>query len=140
MGYTKLIKATADAYHTRIPGSQVSLDAAWGPWGIDGRYYDWIGLAEAVDFFFVMAYDTRSQVYGPCLASANVPASVAALGIQQFLELGVAPSKLVLGLPWYGYNYKCANGTSPTARYCPIPAVPFRGAPCSDAAGGEENY
>lgn len=53
----------------------MSIDAAWGPFGIDGRFYDWNRLAAAADIFFVMAYDTRSQVYGPCLASANSPAA-----------------------------------------------------------------
>ena len=43
-------------------------------------------------------------------------------------------SKLILGVPWYGYRYACAsfypgNGT------CAIKHVPFRGANCSDAAG-----
>lgn len=53
--------------------AQVSLDAAWGPYDVDGRNYPWVQLAEAVDVFFVMAYDTRSQIYDACLASANSP-------------------------------------------------------------------
>lgn len=52
---------------------QVSLDAAWGPYDVDGRNYDWVALANAVDIFFVMVYDTRSQIYDHCLASANSP-------------------------------------------------------------------
>lgn len=71
--YAALVKETAEAFHKKIPGSQVSLDAAWGPYGVDGRFYDWTAIADAVDFMFVMAYDTRSQIYGRCIASANVP-------------------------------------------------------------------
>ena len=42
---------------------QVSVDFAWSPNGIDGRWFDWIGLASAADWVFVMGYDTQSQVY-----------------------------------------------------------------------------
>ena len=42
---------------------------------IDGRCYDYQGLAIASDFLFVMAYDLRSQIYDlqDCIASANSP-------------------------------------------------------------------
>ena len=58
--YADLVAETAQAFHAAIPGSQVSLDAAWGPFGVDGRFYDWTAIASAVDIFFVMSYDTRS--------------------------------------------------------------------------------
>ena len=41
---------------------QVSADIPWSPHGIDGRNFDWTGLAKAADLLFVMAYDTQSQV------------------------------------------------------------------------------
>ncbi len=41
---------------------QVSVDVPWSPYGIDGRSYDWQGLAQAADLLFVMAYDMQSQV------------------------------------------------------------------------------
>jgi hypothetical protein len=40
------------------------VDIAWSPHGIDGRNFDWAGLAKAADVLFVMAYDTQSQVRG----------------------------------------------------------------------------
>lgn len=42
--------------------AQVSVDVAWSPVGIDYRFYDYKGLADASDFLFVMAYDMQSQV------------------------------------------------------------------------------
>lgn len=57
-------------------GYQVSVCAAWSPGipsGIDGRAYDYIGLAKASDFLYVMQYDTRSQIYDQCVASSNCP-------------------------------------------------------------------
>ncbi|EGD72199.1 hypothetical protein PTSG_00221 [Salpingoeca rosetta] len=60
--------------------------------------------------------------------------------LQQYMDIGVPADKIVLGLPWYGYDYPCLNGGNASARYCEIKRVPFRGAPCSDAAGTERGY
>lgn len=43
------------------PAVQVSVDVPWSPHGIDGRNYDWPGLAAATDLLLVMAYDMQSQ-------------------------------------------------------------------------------
>jgi di-N-acetylchitobiase len=66
---------------------------------------------------------------------------VAHRAVQRYTDIGVEPAKLILGIPWYSYDYPC-NGDmeSPTSKYCPINLVPFRGINCSDAAGGERNY
>jgi di-N-acetylchitobiase len=45
-----------------VGGMQVTVDVPWSPYDIDGRSYDWLGLAAAADLFFVMVYDTQSQV------------------------------------------------------------------------------
>lgn len=48
------------------------------------------------------------------------------------MKLGINAKKLVLGLPWYGYNYPCIGYEK---NVCTIKKVPFRGVDCSDAAG-----
>jgi len=128
------------AFHSAIPGSQVSVDVAWSPNNIDGRYYDIPGMANASDLLFVMAYDERSQIFDQCIASANSPVALDNLGLTQFLDLGISKDKLILGLPWYGYDYLCLNMTDPKSPFCPIKLVPFRGVNCSDAAGTQRNY
>ena len=40
------------------------------------------------------------QIWGRCVASANSPLALVRRGVQQYLDLGVPASKLVLGLPW----------------------------------------
>jgi di-N-acetylchitobiase len=58
LGLTLLMQAFVDAFHTKIPGSQVTIDVAWSPNCIDGRCYDYAALAKASDFMFVMVmYD-----------------------------------------------------------------------------------
>eukprot|EP01026_Neomeris_dumetosa_P080747 TRINITY_DN8984_c0_g1_i4.p1 TRINITY_DN8984_c0_g1~~TRINITY_DN8984_c0_g1_i4.p1 ORF type:complete len:270 (+),score=19.00 TRINITY_DN8984_c0_g1_i4:1-810(+) len=92
--YAQLVAETAQEFHIRIPGSQVSVDIPWSPYGVDNRYYDWIGLANAADILFVMAYDMQSQIWGRCVASANSPPALINKGIQQFIvELGISPKK-----------------------------------------------
>ena len=59
-----LVRETTRILHEQLPGSQVSVCAAWSPDGIDGRHYDYSALAEASDYLYVMAYDVRSQVRG----------------------------------------------------------------------------
>lgn len=45
-----------------VPALQVTVDVPWSPYDIDGRSFDWQGLAAAADLLFIMLYDTQSQV------------------------------------------------------------------------------
>lgn len=137
--YVMLINETTMRVHEAIPGSQVSVCAAWSPDNIDGRNYDYSALAAASDLLYVMGYDTRSQIYDRCIASANAPASTLIRGIERYIQLGIPASKLVMGTPWYGYIYACENAT-PTDDVCQLKLVPFRGVNCSDAAGFESSF
>eukprot|EP01060_Flectonema_neradi_P014557 TRINITY_DN2119_c0_g1_i1.p1 TRINITY_DN2119_c0_g1~~TRINITY_DN2119_c0_g1_i1.p1 ORF type:complete len:386 (+),score=84.16 TRINITY_DN2119_c0_g1_i1:77-1234(+) len=138
--YVKVVDLTTKALHKEVPGSQVSVCVAWSPFGIDGRWYDNKGLADASDLLYMMVYDTRSQVFEQCIAAPNAALPLAERGIQDYLSLGISPRKLILGLPWYGYDYPCVPGTAADAVTCFIPFVPFRGVNCSDAAGREIGF
>jgi di-N-acetylchitobiase len=138
--YVELIGATRDALHKANPSYQVSTCVAWSPDDIDGRDYDVVGFAKNSDVLYVMDYDTRSQIFDACIAAANAPFPGMAKGLQRYRDLGVDPSQLILGVPWYGYRYPCLPNTDQAARFCPIKSVPFRGVNCSDAAGSEVGY
>ena len=58
--------------------------------------------------------------------------------LEEYLSLGIKREKLVLGLPWYGYDYPCLELVD--NRICKIKHVPFRGVNCSDAAGRQIEY
>ncbi|XP_033638967.1 di-N-acetylchitobiase-like [Asterias rubens] len=135
---TSFVDETTKAFHLSIPNSQVTFDAAWSSGCIDGRCYDYVGIAKSCDFLFVMSYDEQSQIFGPCIAMANSPYNKTAYGVEMFLKLGIPAKQLVLGVPWYGYDYKC-NSLS-KSNVCAIEHVPFRGVNCSDAAGKQINY
>jgi Di-N-acetylchitobiase len=153
---------------TLAPGKQLTFDVAWSPDGIDGRFYDVSSMVPYVNFFIVMAYCMQSQIWSaPCLAEANSPLPSVTTGVQQYLR--ILPAKqVILGVPWFGYDYPCLPSSTPSLYHgprtvvsisvhearrrrhlaapraarvqtgvseCVIPRVPFRGAPCSDAAG-----
>lgn len=135
--YAVLISETRMALRQLSASYQTSVCVAWSPDGIDGRNYDIVAFDAAADLLYVMDYDTRSQIFDACTAAANAPYFGMVHGLQRYLALGIAPNKLVLGVPWYGYRYTCLPGTAADARTCPIAEVPFRGVNCSDAAGSE---
>lgn len=135
---TALVKETTGSFHTVIPGSQVSFDVAWSPKCIDKRCYDYLTIADSCDLLFVMSYDEQSQIWGDCIAMANAPFNQTLTAYDQYISMNIEPKKLVMGVPWYGYDYSCLNFTK--EGICTIPKVPFRGAPCSDASGKQIPY
>ncbi|KAF6266769.1 glycoside hydrolase superfamily [Scenedesmus sp. NREL 46B-D3] len=86
-----------------------------------------------------------SQILGRCIAGANSPLDAVRRGVRQWLSLGLPPSKLVLGLPWYGYDYPCrgVDASTPAAAdvdLCRLQPVAFQDVSCSDAAGAQRCY
>ena len=121
-----------------LPGALLSIDVAWSPACVDGRCFDHLSLSQHVDYMVLMAYDESSQVLGPCIAMANSPLPKTMQGALGFIETGIPREKLVVALPWYGYDYTCQSLTP--AGECTISEVPFRGIQCSDAAGHQKSF
>lgn len=57
-----------------------------------------------------MGYDLA---YGTPHASSNAPVAVLRQGIADYATLGIPPEKLVLAVPWYGYDVPCLNALAP---------------------------
>ncbi|XP_059583984.1 LOW QUALITY PROTEIN: di-N-acetylchitobiase-like [Alligator mississippiensis] len=135
---TALMKETAEAFHSAIPGSQVTFDVAWSPECIDQRCYNYSGITDACDFVFVMSYDEDSPVW-PCRAArANAPYNQTLTGFEDYINMGIDPKKLVMGVPWYGYDYTCLNLSKD--HICFFSKVPFHGDLCSDSARFQVSY
>ena len=117
----------------QVPGSLLTIDVAWSPACIDGRCFDHYNIAKHVDLMVLMAYDESSQILGPCIALANSPIQKTMQGLLEYINNGIPRDKLVLAVPWYGYDYTCTSLS--TSGDCSLSEVPFRGIPCSDAAG-----
>ena len=54
------------------------------------------------------------------MATGNSPIESDKAGLQQYVNLGVPAENVVLGLPWYGWAYKCEEGTSNFTAPCTL--------------------
>uniref|UniRef100_A0A8C6V970 Di-N-acetylchitobiase n=1 Tax=Naja naja TaxID=35670 RepID=A0A8C6V970_NAJNA len=106
---TALVKETTEVFHKEIPGSQVTFDVPWSPECMDSRCYNYTGIADSCDFLFVMSYDEHSPLWSNCIAGANAPYKQTLVGYYQYIRMGINPKKLVMGVPWYGYDYICSK-------------------------------
>jgi len=88
------------------PYAQVTIDVAYA---IHCKYcdrqYDYLAISKIVDYVVIMDYDMGSPLFPPCTANPNSPAKSVASGLQDYLKIGIPPSKLICTFPWYGYHY-----------------------------------
>ncbi|XP_070557003.1 di-N-acetylchitobiase-like [Ptychodera flava] len=135
---TTFVNQTTQVFHSKIPGSQVTFDVAWTPdCARQGfRCYDYRGLADVTDFLFVMDYDEMGSIADPCVADANSPYNKTVTAMESFIDLGIPLSKLLMGLPWYGYDYPCLNLTR---NKCVVKHLPFWPV-CDENVGTKKNY
>ncbi|XP_074660878.1 di-N-acetylchitobiase-like [Tubulanus polymorphus] len=136
-GYNALVQEAQTTFKKINPYYQVTIDVAWWPNCTDDRCYDILQLSKSTDFMFVMSYDEQSQIRGRCIAKANSPIDLTTRGLNEYLKM-ISASKLVLGVPWYGYNYECIDLSQDNV--CKLKRVPFRGVNCSDAVGRQVPY
>ncbi len=98
--------------HTNLPGKEVSFDGPainWGGWEMNG-------LAQSVDYIFIMGYDYYgkwSKNSGPVAPLTNTNGGHC---VQYDLTHTYAgplrnyPQKLILGVPYYGKHWETATG------------------------------
>jgi len=99
-----------------------------------------VALAKSVDWINIMSYDYHGPwdatsgllaplFVDPADGSATAASFNADASVKLFLDQGIAPSQLVLGMPFYGYGWAgCAPGPNADGLY----------QPCSGAAVGSK--
>lgn len=112
--YVSLVEETVAAFRGAMDRSHVSVDLPAYP-GYEHWIYDDLGLSQAVDALFIMGYDDFQWDDYTCArrhdcTPANAPYKTLANGVEGYLALGIEPSKLILGLPWYGKQYSRVAG------------------------------
>jgi spore germination protein YaaH len=129
-------------------GSYLSIDTYASSAGSPGGFFDVAGLAGSVDSFFVMAYDLDQSNFSapPISCSTYCMNPVAPLTAYEFNDTDtasqyagvVAPSKVILGVPYFGRTGCAASlgqprpganavetpGTLSTPRYIDSVATP----------------
>ena len=94
-----------DAFHTNIPGSIVTLAMPAVDWGGD---WDYSTLADIVDGMFIMAYDYHwrgGPTAGPVSPLDGFSRNVTWTVNDYLTKTGNDTAKLILGLPYYGYDW-----------------------------------
>jgi len=107
-GLDRLVSQVSGDLHAVNPHWQVTMDTYGSSAGDPSGFYDIRGLAPSVDAFFVMAYD---------MDDPSTPSPTAALTGQGFSDVNalseytavVPPSKVILGVPYYGYVWPTAG-------------------------------
>lgn len=96
--------------HTEIPGSEVSIaipPVNWGGW-------QFMGLAEACDYLFIMGYNfygSWSQTTGACAPLTGGSYNITNTVLNQFGEVASNyPDKLIMGVPYYGNRWETDDG------------------------------
>ncbi len=98
--------------HTNLPGKEVSFDGPavnWSGWNMDG-------LARSVDYIFIMGYDYSGKWSTNTGAVAPLTGSGHCIQYDLTHTYGVPlskyPSKLILGVPYYGKHWKTSSGNA----------------------------
>jgi len=112
----------------------VALALPWSPTAIDGRMRDVSAIIQLADIVIVEASDMRRNVFDRCIASSSTPSAQIGVGLQHYLDQGVAPSHVVLALPWYGLDYPCVSLDASPAAVCVLTPLASALTPCGDGA------
>jgi spore germination protein YaaH len=106
--FTVFMDSLCTRMHTSIPGSKVSIATYAVDWGPS---FNIAALNSFVDYFVIMGYDYYYG--GSSTAGATDPLYDASYcltnSITYYLHQGVTPSKLVLGIPYYGYSWPVSS-------------------------------
>jgi hypothetical protein len=109
-GLTRLVTVVSSALHAANPHYQLTMDTYASSATDPGGFYDIRALSPLVDAFFVMEYS-------PNLAAT--PSNVSPLTnglfsdqttVDEYASV-VPPSKVILGLPYFGIDWPTTNGT-----------------------------
>jgi len=107
-GLDALMAAVSSAMHQANPHWQVTMDTYASSAGDPSGFYDIRGLAPSVDGFFVMAYDMNSRTTPSPTAPLTGTGFTDLDAVQQY-SAAVPLSKVILGIPYYGYDWPTAG-------------------------------
>ncbi|XP_067894127.1 di-N-acetylchitobiase-like [Heterodontus francisci] len=134
----QLLRETTNMFHEKIPGSQVTFNVPWTPDCPNGQCHDYVGMANSCDFLVVQSYNLQNQMWDECFAKAGAPYHQVYSGLSAYIKLGVDSRKLLMVVPWYGYDYNCQRFYEPGR--CELQKIPLGGAPCSSQVGRSIPY
>ena len=105
------MRALTDTFHTNIPGSIVTMAMPAVDWS---DRWDYNALAGIVNGLFIMAYDYHwkgGENAGPVSPLAGFSRNVTWTVNDYLTKTGNNTAKIILGLPYYGYDWPVASST-----------------------------
>jgi spore germination protein YaaH len=107
--FSVFVTSLANSLHKRRKSLSIAVHAKTsepGDW--DGpKAQDWLKLGAAVDEFKIMTYDYS----GPWSAPGPIAPPAWADAVLNHAESLVPPSKIMMGVPFYGYNWQSGSCT-----------------------------
>jgi hypothetical protein len=109
-GLTSLVSQVSSVVKAVNPHYQVTMDTYSSSAGDTSGFYNVPALAPEVDAFFVMAYDLN--LAGTTSATSPLTSGLFSdqTAVDQYAK-AVPPSKVILGLPFYGLDWPTSDGT-----------------------------
>ncbi|MGM0480044.1 MAG: glycosyl hydrolase family 18 protein [Bacteroidota bacterium] len=114
--YTAFMIDLCTQMHNQIPGSQVSIAMHAVDWS---GFYDIAALEPHVDLFCIMGYDyywsgsANAGPNDPLFHFQNTYNYTLSKSTTYYRDQGVPPSKLILGLPYYGREWDVSSHNLP---------------------------
>jgi spore germination protein YaaH len=107
-GLDRLVAQLSATLHQTNPHWQVTMDTYASSAGDPAGFYDIAGLAPSVDAFFVMAYDMNDRAVPTPTAPLTGPGFTDVQSLKEYTAV-VPASKVILGVPYYGYDWPTAG-------------------------------
>lgn len=138
--FTNFLIDLSNQLHTAIPGSQLSMALYAVDWN---SVFDFPALNNYIDYYAIMGYDyyyggsTTAGPTDPLFHFGSTYNYTLSKSISSYLKAGAPASKLLLAVPYYGFEYTSASSTVGSAVLNPPnSAVRFY----YDVAAGTGNY
>ena len=132
--FVAFVSGLAAAARAAIGGVEISAALPAIDWS---KAYDAVGLAASCDHLVLMGYDYHYT--GSANAGAVAPLD-GGMSVRQsvnnYLNLGVAPQKLILGVPYYGYDWPVKDSSGGSATTGKGKAILFKDAKTAAAQNG----
>jgi len=121
--FVTFVADLAKALRAADPSGEIVLNTYPQSAGSKTDFFDVKALAGSVDQLFVMGYD----MYDPTRASANAPLASPTLGLSDVQSLlayvkQVPTTKIVLGMPFYGYDFTTRSEAPGAESATPLPS------------------
>ncbi|HEV1997936.1 MAG TPA: glycosyl hydrolase family 18 protein [Candidatus Dormibacteraeota bacterium] len=128
--YSAWVGRLSNTMRGQWPGSFLTVDAYASAASSDASFMRVDTIAPSVDAFFIMGYDFDRNRPTPDAPLAGPYTFTDTIAVDQFLaRVGGNGSKVILGVPYYGYKYSTQNNSfeAPLSGNCSGGSVP-----CSD--------